>query len=37
MNPSPLSTRHRIPPQIIAHAVWLYFPFPVSLRLALDR
>ncbi|MBZ6079097.1 IS6 family transposase [Microvirga puerhi] len=25
--------RHRFPPQIIAHAVWLYFRFPVSLRL----
>jgi putative transposase len=25
--------RHRIPPQIIAHAVWLYFGFPLSLRL----
>jgi putative transposase len=25
--------RHRFPPQIIAHAVWLYFRFPLSLRL----
>src|ERR671913_872403 len=25
--------RHRIPPGIIAHAVWLYFRFPLSLRL----
>ena len=25
--------RHRYPPQIIAHAVWLYFRFPLSLRL----
>ena len=34
MNPSPLSyKRHRFPPQIIAHVVWLYFQFPVSLRL----
>jgi putative transposase len=24
---------HRFPPQIIAHAVWLYFRFPLSLRL----
>ena len=24
--------RHRFPPQIIAHAVWLYFRFPLSLR-----
>ncbi len=26
--------RHRFPHQIIAHAVWLYFRFPLSLRLA---
>src|SRR6218665_3576882 len=26
--------RHRFPQQIIAHAVWLYFRFPLSLRLA---
>src|ERR687893_2201630 len=25
--------RHRFPPGIIAHAVWLYFRFPLSLRL----
>jgi putative transposase len=25
--------RHRFPTQIIAHAVWLYFRFPLSLRL----
>ena len=25
--------RHRFPPQIIGHAVWLYFRFPLSLRL----
>ena len=25
--------RHRFPCQIIAHAVWLYFRFPLSLRL----
>ncbi|KLK91721.1 transposase [Microvirga vignae] len=25
--------RHRFPPQIIAHAVWLYFRFPLNLRL----
>jgi putative transposase len=24
---------HRFPPQIISHAVWLYFRFPLSLRL----
>src|SRR3954463_6248879 len=25
--------RHRFPPEIIAHAVWLYFRFRLSLRL----
>jgi putative transposase len=25
--------RHRFPPQIIADAVWLYYRFPLSLRL----
>jgi putative transposase len=25
--------RHRFPPEIIALAVWLYFHFPLSLRL----
>jgi putative transposase len=25
--------RHRFPSQIIAHTVWLYFRFPLSLRL----
>ena len=25
--------RHRFAPQIIAHAVWLYYPFSLSLRL----
>jgi putative transposase len=34
MNPSTISYKnHRFPPQIIAHAVWLYFRFPLSLRL----
>lgn len=34
MNTSPISyKRHRFPPQIIASAVWLYFRFPLSLRL----
>jgi len=34
MNNSPVSyKRHRFPPQIIAHTVWLYFRFPLSLRL----
>lgn len=35
MNLRPVSyKRHRFPPEIIAHAVWLYFRFPLSLRLA---
>lgn len=25
--------RHRFPPEIISHVVWLYFRFPLSLRL----
>jgi putative transposase len=34
MNPSIVSYKnHRFPPQIIAHAVWLYFRFPLSLQL----
>lgn len=34
MNSSIVSyENHRFPPQIIAHAVWLYFRFPLSLRL----
>jgi putative transposase len=31
--PSVTYKRHRFPPQIIAHAVWLYYRFPLSLRL----
>jgi putative transposase len=31
--PSVSYKRYRFPPQIIAHAVWLYFRFPLSLRL----
>ncbi|EIM24350.1 transposase [Microvirga lotononidis] len=32
--PNPVSDkRHRFPPEIIAHAVWLYFRFPLSLRM----
>lgn len=32
--PPPVSyKRHRFPPETIAHAVWLYFRFPLSLRL----
>src|ERR687884_555572 len=26
-------TGHRFPPEIISHAVWLYFRFPLSLRM----
>ena len=34
MNPSIVSYKnHRFPPQVIAHAVWLYFRFPLSPRL----
>ena len=34
MSEPPISyKRHRFPPAIIAHAVWLYFRFPLSLRL----
>ncbi len=32
----PLYCRHRFPPEIIAHAVWLYFRFPLSLRMVED-
>src|SRR5258708_2188235 len=31
--PPVIYKRHRFPSQIIAHAVWLYFRFPLSLRL----
>ena len=34
MSKSPVSyKRHRFPPAVIAHAVWLYFRFPLSLRM----
>ena len=34
MNNSPISyNHHRLPPQIISHAMLLYFRFPLSLRL----
>lgn len=34
MSHSPVSyKRHRFPSSAIAHAVWLYFRFPLSLRL----
>nr|QIG97714.1 IS6 family transposase [Bradyrhizobium sp. 6(2017)] len=29
----PLYLRHRFPPEVISYAVWLYFPFPLSLRM----
>jgi putative transposase len=32
--PSISYKRHRFPPATIAHAMWLYFRFPLSLRLA---
>ncbi|MER9670206.1 IS6 family transposase, partial [Mesorhizobium sp. M0203] len=33
MNTSQISyKRHRFPPEIIAHAVWLDYRFPLSLR-----
>jgi hypothetical protein len=28
----PVYRRHRFPPKVICHAVWLYFRFPLSLR-----
>jgi putative transposase len=30
---STVHKRHRFPARLIAHAVWLYFRFPLSLRL----
>lgn len=35
-NCSSLYRRHRFPPDVIAHAVWLYFHFPFSLRMVED-
>jgi putative transposase len=32
----PLYRRHRFPPEVIAHAIWLYFRFPLSLRMVED-
>lgn len=29
----PVYRRHRFPAEVIAHAVWLYFRFPLSLRM----
>jgi transposase-like protein len=30
---NPLYRRHRFPPEVISHAVWLNFRFPLSLRI----
>jgi len=35
-SPSSLYHRHRFPSYVIAHAVWLYFKFPLSLRMVED-
>jgi len=32
----PLYRRHRFPAEVIAHAVWLYLRFPLSLRIVED-
>ena len=32
----PLYRRHRFPAEVIANAVWLYFRFPLSLRMVED-
>ena len=29
----PRYSRHRFPAEVISHAVWLYFRFPLSLRM----
>ncbi len=34
-NPS-IHRHHRFPPDVIAYAVWLYFKFPLSLRMIED-
>jgi len=36
MTNSNLYRRHRFPPDVIAHAVWLYVRFPLSLRMVED-
>ncbi|MCT4576382.1 MULTISPECIES: IS6 family transposase [Alphaproteobacteria] len=36
MTDARLYRRHRFPPDVIAHAVWLYFRFPLSLRMVED-
>lgn len=35
-NRSSIYRRHRFPPDVIAYAVWLYFRFPLSLRMVED-
>ncbi len=35
-NRSSIYHRHRFPPDVIAYAVWLYFRFPLSLRMVKD-
>ncbi len=32
----PLYRRNRFPADVIAHAVWLYYRFPLSLRMVED-
>lgn len=32
----PLYCRHRFPAEVISHAVWLYFRFPLGLRMVED-
>jgi putative transposase len=29
----PRYVRHRFPAEVISHAIWLYFRFPLSLRM----
>jgi len=36
MTETRLYRRHRFPPDVIAYAVWLYFRFPLSLRMVED-
>jgi hypothetical protein len=35
--PNSLYRHHRFPAEVIAHAVWLYFRFPLSLRVLLEN
>ena len=34
---TPSYAGHRFPPEVISHAVWLYFRFPLSLRMVEER